>query len=190
MVITWNELRDARERIGLTQEQLAEKLGVSTRTITNWENAGVAKKAEYKVERFFGDDLKRDESVNRIEAQLDYNKTIASMSLDERAEHEGLSTFAQVLKEASDAELLEELTRRARARGLIAVSKQIDLPRTTQREATLLLRGERSRLTLSDTQPSKRSDVGGSSEDTETRRQDEHALAAKKRSKNRGEVDY
>lgn len=33
-------------------------------------------------------------------------------------------------------------------------------------------------------------DVGGAEEDIETRRQDEHALAAKKRSKNRGEVDY
>lgn len=153
MVITWNELRDARERMGLTQEELAEKLNVSTRTITNWEKSGVARKAEYKVERFFGDELARSTGMDRIDEELAYQDRVSGMSLDERAEHEGLTTFAHVLKEASDVELLEEVLRRARLRGLVAVSKETELPRQTQREAQQMLRGKRDRLTMDDTIP-------------------------------------
>lgn len=35
--MTPDELRDARIALGLTQQQLAEKLGVATLTIRNWE---------------------------------------------------------------------------------------------------------------------------------------------------------
>lgn len=93
MVITWNELRDARERLHLTQEELASQLGVSTRTVTNWEANGVARKAEYKVERFFGDALTRARSgVDRAEPD---------------------SSPAVDLSAVPDLALLEELTRRA-----------------------------------------------------------------------------
>lgn len=149
MVIAWNELRDARERIGLTQEELAQELGVSTRTITNWEKSGVARKAEYKVERYFGDALVRDTSTPNIERELDYLDAVRKMPVADRADHEGWDP-SRVLREASDAELLEELTRRARRRGLIAVSKETALPRETEREARQILRGERARLTPAD----------------------------------------
>lgn len=36
---TGNYIREKRELMGFTQEQLAEKVGVSTRTIGDWENA-------------------------------------------------------------------------------------------------------------------------------------------------------
>ncbi|MGW9020701.1 helix-turn-helix transcriptional regulator [Leucobacter chromiiresistens] len=172
MVIRWNELRDAREQLSLTQEELAAKLGVSTRTIVNWERVGVARKAEYKVERFFGDALKRDEA-NRVDAELDYISAVAGMSTAERAEHEDSISFEHVLKEASDAELLEELTRRARTRGLVAVSKEWELPRQSRRESTQILRGERSTLSPEDlsskvTRVDFSSNVGGSNEDVAT----------------------
>lgn len=102
MVITWNELRDARERLHLTQEELASQLGVSTRTVTNWEANGVARKAEYKVERFFGDALTRERTPT------------------DRAGAEPELPTAPDLSSVSDLELLEELTRRAleRARSI------------------------------------------------------------------------
>lgn len=37
MTITGDEIRAARERAGLTQEQLAQRLRVSMRTVGNWE---------------------------------------------------------------------------------------------------------------------------------------------------------
>ena len=35
------DIRDTRKRLGMTQEQLAERLAVSVRTVQNWENGGV-----------------------------------------------------------------------------------------------------------------------------------------------------
>lgn len=35
--MTGDEIREARERAGLTQEQLAQRLGVTLRTVGNWE---------------------------------------------------------------------------------------------------------------------------------------------------------
>lgn len=36
-----NEIREQRKRLGMTQEELAKRLGVSTRTVQNWEQGGV-----------------------------------------------------------------------------------------------------------------------------------------------------
>lgn len=150
MVILWNELRDARERRNLTQEELADQLGVSTRTITNWERVGVARKAEYKVYRFFGDDLLSDQKDRDVFADMDFDKRIRELSLSERADHEGTTEFALALKDASDAELLEELQRRARKRGLAVISAEVSTPSFMQREVSQILRGERRRLKTSD----------------------------------------
>ena len=35
------EIREIRKRLGMTQEELAKRLGVSTRTVQNWEQGGV-----------------------------------------------------------------------------------------------------------------------------------------------------
>lgn len=104
MVIAWNELRDARERLHLTQEELASQLGVSTRTVTNWEANGVARKAEYKVERFFGDALVRESSD-------DPAATVDAAPLPRPTDLSGVSDLA----------LLEELTRRAAERARLGV---------------------------------------------------------------------
>ncbi|GAA1578815.1 helix-turn-helix domain-containing protein [Leucobacter aridicollis] len=161
MVISWNELRDARERRNLTQEELAEQLGVSTRTITNWERVGVARKAEYKVRRFFGDDLSDGAQRPDPFAEIDYNLEVQRMTLSDRADHEGVSEFALALKEASDGELLEELQRRARKRGLAIISAGIT-PKHMQREVNQILRGERRRLESQDL------NVGGAGNNVQT----------------------
>lgn len=109
MVITWNELRDARERLNLTQEELASELGVSTRTVTNWEANGVPRKAEYKVERYFGDTL--------VRAPGD-----AAVADARHADVTPSPRTGADLSFASDVELLEELLRRAAERALYGVS--------------------------------------------------------------------
>ena len=110
MVITWNELRDARESLHLTQEELATRLGVSTRTVTNWEANGVARKAEYKVERFFGDALARDARDRDGDAARDSAGVVDEQAVS--ADGDGPSAPVD-LSTVSDLELLEELTRRA-----------------------------------------------------------------------------
>ncbi len=54
MVITWQQLKEARKACGLTQAALAELLDVHPKTIVNWEADRVPKKSEYKVERVLG----------------------------------------------------------------------------------------------------------------------------------------
>ena len=57
-MITGRQLRDARSRSGLSQEELAVELGVTLRTIGNWERgAGVPSNREAKVRDALGDHL-------------------------------------------------------------------------------------------------------------------------------------
>ncbi|MFC4223809.1 helix-turn-helix domain-containing protein [Lysinibacter cavernae] len=51
MVISWNTLKEAREAADLTQTELAQAIGVSLRTVVNWEKVGskVPANREYKV---------------------------------------------------------------------------------------------------------------------------------------------
>ena len=49
MSISAETLRDARNRASLTQTELAEKLGVSSRTVVNWERTGVPARSEFLV---------------------------------------------------------------------------------------------------------------------------------------------
>ncbi|UAJ80714.1 helix-turn-helix transcriptional regulator [Leifsonia sp. ZF2019] len=116
MVITWNELRDARESLHLTQEELATRLGVSTRTVTNWEANGVARKAEYKVERFFGDALARNTQAQDARDRDAAPEHAAGAEFQAAAADDDLPSARPDLSAVSDLELLEELTRRALVR--------------------------------------------------------------------------
>jgi DNA-binding XRE family transcriptional regulator len=42
------QIKEFREKIGLTQEEFAQKIGVSTRTVQNWENGGEIPKTTRK----------------------------------------------------------------------------------------------------------------------------------------------
>lgn len=48
-MITGQELQDARNACRLTQDELASQLGVTSRTVVNWERSGVPKAKESLV---------------------------------------------------------------------------------------------------------------------------------------------
>lgn len=58
LVISSTEIRAARERAGLTQEELGAALGVSLRTVGNWERgATVPRNREAALRRVLADHL-------------------------------------------------------------------------------------------------------------------------------------
>ena len=129
MVIAWNDLRDARERRGLTQEELAQALGVATRTITNWEANGVPRKAEYKVERFFAGDLRRSEEVSPlfgdVLSSMDAHQSEVPLPVDTGPSRLEL---VRMLDQFPDYVILEYLTQRAlrrRAREVSSISTEV-----------------------------------------------------------------
>ena len=51
-------VKEEREKLGLTQTELAEKIGVSLRTVQNYENGEVIPKSKYEILRnVFGDNI-------------------------------------------------------------------------------------------------------------------------------------
>lgn len=50
-------IRNAREDLGLTQDELARRMGVHRRTVQGWESRHVPRTAIPALERFFGIDL-------------------------------------------------------------------------------------------------------------------------------------
>lgn len=76
-------IRNARENLGLTQGELAERMGVHRRTVQGWETRHVPRTAIPQLERFFG---------------IDLSSPPASES--------------PALDEASDAQVLSDLARR------------------------------------------------------------------------------
>lgn len=81
-MIDGTEIRQARERARLTQEQLAHTLGVSLRTVGNWERgASVPRSSEARLR-------------------------------DVLADHLDVAGAGVTLRAASDAELLAEIARR------------------------------------------------------------------------------
>lgn len=166
MPITWMQLQAAREAAGLTQAELAKQLGVSVRTIVNWESNGVPRKSEHKVVDALGDFL---EARN---ARAGLGRGIAALLPQPSSDPDDVffqrDLGAIAVSEASDEELLRELIERARRR-------------------RRMFEGS-----LDDAAPAQLSapNVSGKEEDVEAQHQRDQALAAKKRSKNRGEVNY
>lgn len=56
-MITGQQLRTARERRGWTQEQLAKELGVTFRSVGNWERGEVPANREARIRDVLGGDL-------------------------------------------------------------------------------------------------------------------------------------
>lgn len=90
-----SELR--RER-GLTQEQLAEKLGTSNKTISRWENGNYMPPVEMLMElsKFFevsinellsGKRLEREEELSAAEENLKEVLSVSAFSLEERKDY-------------------------------------------------------------------------------------------------------
>lgn len=60
------DIRLTRKRLGLTQEELAKRLGVSTRTVQNWENGGaIPSTTTAKLEAMMAEESRAgDDSLN------------------------------------------------------------------------------------------------------------------------------
>ena len=52
------ELRECRERLGLTQEQLAKQMGVHVMTVSRWERG--ARKIQTPIEKLVREILRRE----------------------------------------------------------------------------------------------------------------------------------
>lgn len=103
-MITGEQLRRARERRGWTQEQLAEAVGVTFRSIGNWERGEVPASREARLRDVLGDDLTPglnplaqasdlaliSELARRLEGRAEQG------GRDDLADHEQKSTKASV----------------------------------------------------------------------------------------------
>lgn len=63
------ELKQRRENAKLSQEELAEKLGVSKRTVSSWETGenNPQPKMKRKIDQLFGEDATSKESILEID---------------------------------------------------------------------------------------------------------------------------
>ena len=59
-MITGRQLRRARERRGWTQEELAAQLGVTFRSVGNWERGEVPANRQERIRQVLGGDLEED----------------------------------------------------------------------------------------------------------------------------------
>ena len=113
--ISGQNLQDARRIIAdLTQSELAELLGVSVRTIVNWEADGVPAARTRLVRSKFGKALDAwEKSLKTLE---EYSQIPASAP---EPAPKGRSVIEDALRDliqqATDAQLLDELARRLHA---------------------------------------------------------------------------
>lgn len=68
LVITGQQLRRARERRGWTQEELASRLGVTFRSVGNWERGDVPANRQERIRQVLGGHL--DEDPNQVSNPL------------------------------------------------------------------------------------------------------------------------
>lgn len=100
-MIKGSDIRDARNRAGISQEQLAERVGVTLRTIGNWERSATAPRDKLPILReILGDYLDDGESDSprlRIASDQELLNEIArrfARSL-QKGGSDGLATDAQ-----------------------------------------------------------------------------------------------
>ena len=148
MVITAEELRDAREvHTDMTQRDLAELLGVSPRTIVNWEANGVPSKREARVLAKFGREIQFTREGRA--AMAAHDEWMDSPEGRAHLEARGAEYAEAALREedpigygltnASDEQLLTELRRRlasgrsALSQADVALAAHDDFPGEDQR---------------------------------------------------------
>jgi len=116
-------LRELRERVGLTQEELGEKIGAKRTTVSSWELAYRIPElvAVYRLAEFFG------VSIDYLLGRTDDSRPVGGADLEDKI-HEGLVFFNRlsslspkrrdkVLQELEWQESEEEEERRRRSRG-------------------------------------------------------------------------
>lgn len=145
MGISGEMLRDTRAFVlDRTQQELADALGVSLRTIVNWEAKGVPERNEYRVRRAIGAALdewaaqleKAEASRDSWDIEAAYEDWISDPVAQERRAQEERDAeimdghrqagarrrSAGGIAGATDAELLNEIMRRLKARHMSEAS--------------------------------------------------------------------
>lgn len=201
-MITSQELRDARHRADLTQAELATRLGVSLRTVTNWEGGSgpLADRAEQKIMSALGGTITRMR-LGVHEAQgLDIPAEVLTQMAEAKAARDGhASTIDAAERDALRTQSLSErgYGGEQRKRRLLSMFTDIDLlheltNRARQRNvypsdwATRSLENDPMRLTLIQQVAEDFNNISGNVPDSADT-QDDYDLVAKKRSKDRGE---
>lgn len=69
-------IKELRESIGKTQTELAEMIGVSLRTIQNYESGGIIPKSKYAI-------LRKLQNVDENELELFENKSQSKIYIEE-----------------------------------------------------------------------------------------------------------
>lgn len=127
MNISADELRYTRSHLDLTQAEMAEFLGVSPRTIVNWETNGVPESKVARTLKIMGsalEDAKRTaEAIREMSSNLPSDDDYAEwLQRAEEPEPEPLGMTveqrrAYLLQAFSDVDLTNELKSRALRRG-------------------------------------------------------------------------
>ncbi|YCK81359.1 helix-turn-helix domain-containing protein [Arthrobacter sp. D3-18] len=131
MKITADELRFVRAHMDLTQAEMAQHLGISARTIVNWETNGVPDSKVARVHAVLRDEIAEAKEVQRWQEELAEMPMPEPPSDDDKsgwlaAEHAEMEARpgkspdqrrSYLLQAFTDSDLLSELRTRALRRG-------------------------------------------------------------------------
>jgi transcriptional regulator with XRE-family HTH domain len=114
MPIAAEDLRDARLAMAMSQTDFSRALGVSTRTIGNWETSGVPERAERQVMRVFGRTIlavrREREQEAEYQAWLETDEGKASLEQQwERHQAREHDRFVPVTMHGRDVQRVEEV---------------------------------------------------------------------------------
>lgn len=135
-MITADDLKSTRTFVlCMTQAQLANKLGVSLRTVGNWEREGVPASREYIVTRTVGDALKQwremDQHLKYMQnmepeppiSDEEYEAEQQAWAIHEaKMEQDIIENDRLTIRQYSNEILLEEIARRLRSTPIATVS--------------------------------------------------------------------
>ena len=119
-VITGQQLRRARERRGWTQEELAAQLGVTFRSVGNWERGEVPANRQERIRQVLGGDLEED----------------PDQSGNPLASYSNLALASELLRRLETAERREPSDDRQSEAEKMRVSTQDDMTLATRRGAS------------------------------------------------------
>lgn len=146
-MVTGDELKNTRTYVlHLTQQELADKLGVSLRTVGNWEREGVPESREYIVTRAVGGALKKwrdteSQLKESREATIRYEPNNIRFEGEPSIEEQDAQTMRAIeiardvneederaaIRKFSDKQLLQEIARRLKRASCKYATENLEL---------------------------------------------------------------